>query len=218
VKAACGALLLLALAACAGQPTGPTLPSAGGPLHDPAREWENPAAPAPKTASTPGVPAVVYVERDTPEVELRDFRNAELERIRSVQTIVHAASREHGIPHNIINGIIWVESKFLPDARGTKGPRGLMQLMPRTGRAVAKELDRRYDPHDPEFNIHAGTYYYARMLERFGQDPRLALTAYNIGPGVVRRWIDNDEPFAEATQRYVERVFSAAHAFHVRGF
>lgn len=216
------ALPVLLITACAGTTPDPARSTApGGALHDPAREWEGrrpgrslpPPKPAPRVLSE-----MVPVEREPIEIELQDFGDAELERIQAVQPIVRAASLEHGIPRNVINGIIWVESKFRPDARGKKGPRGLMQLMPRTARAVARELARTYAPHDPDFNIHAGTYYYARMLEMFDHDPRVALAAYNIGPGVVRRWLESDEPFVDSTRRYVDLVFAAAEAFHARGY
>ncbi len=215
-------LVLLAATACGARSPGSTdTHSAHDPVHDPARMWtgesqvraEQPAAPGDRR-----VPATVPVQHAAPAIELRAFSEAELERIQRVQTIVREAAMEHGVPPNLVNGIIWVESKFLPAARGKRGPRGLMQIMPRTGREIARALERRYDPHDPDFNIHAGTYYFARMMERFDNDPTLALAAYNIGPAVVRRWLAATEPFGEATNRYIERVLAAAHAFRERGF
>jgi len=151
-------------------------------------------------------------------VALREFSEEEIARIRRVQPIVREAALEHGVPPNVVNGIIWVESKFLPEARGRRGPRGLMQLMPRTGREIARALGRPYAPHDPEFNIQAGTYYFARMMEHFGNDPTLALAAYNVGPAVVKSWLAANAPFGEATGRYVDHVLAAAHAFRQRGF
>jgi soluble lytic murein transglycosylase-like protein len=130
-----------------------------------------------------------------------------------VQSIVRAAAREHGLPPDIVNGIIWVESRFDARARGRKGPRGLMQLMPRTGRELARQLGRDYEPFDPEFNIHAGSYYFARMVRRYDGNVRLALAAYNIGPAVVDRWLRDAEPLPGHSRAYVDGVITAARTF-----
>lgn len=220
-RVACApALLACCLGACAAHaPGATTVRPDTDVLHDPAGEWtQRPRRGASRSAAGREIPAQVRVHHDEPTIALRDFSEHELERIDRVQPIVRAAAMEHGVPPSVVNGIIWVESKFLPEARGKRGPRGLMQVMPRTGREVARALGRTYQPHDPDFNIHAGTYYFARMMERFGNDPTLALAAYNIGPAVVKSWLDANEPFGEATERYVERVLSAADAFRRRGF
>jgi soluble lytic murein transglycosylase-like protein len=186
-------------------------------VHDAAREWAAQSLPA-RTPARDAVPARVRVAHAEPKVALRDFTDEEVKRIERVQGIVREAALEHGVPPSVVNGIIWVESKFLPEARGRRGPRGLMQLMPRTAREIARALGRRYAPHDPEFNIHAGTYYFARMMERFGNDPTLALAAYNVGPAVVKRWLEGNEPFSDTIGRYVDRVLDAADAFRRRGY
>jgi soluble lytic murein transglycosylase-like protein len=185
-------------------------------MHDPAREWS--AAERRRTGESPASDGAPPASREEPAIRLRPFSEEELDRIERVQPIVREAALEHGVPPAVVNGIIWVESKFLPDARGKRGPRGLMQIMPRTGREVARQLGRTYRPYDPEFNIHAGTYYFARMMRRFKNDHALALAAYNIGPAVVDEWLAANEPFAEATGRYVDKVLAAADAFRRRGF
>ena len=213
------AALAWCLAACAAHaPTRPPATTGTDAVHDPASEWATPSARRAASSGAASMPTHVRVQHDEPAVALRGFSEQELDRIERVQPIVREAAMEHGVPASVVNGIIWVESKFLPEARGKRGPRGLMQLMPRTGREIARVLGRPYQPHDPDFNIHAGTYYFARMMERFGNDPSLALAAYNIGPAVVKTWLDENEPFAEATERYVEHVLSAADAFRKRGF
>ncbi|MDH5674007.1 MAG: lytic transglycosylase domain-containing protein [Myxococcales bacterium] len=186
-------------------------------MGDPAAEWREPAKPAEPadggTASADADPA----DFPPPESrELRAFTEAELVRIRRVQPIVRRAARENSIPADLLNGIIWVESKFKTRARNRRGPRGLMQLMPRTGRALARSLGRRYRPYDPSFNIHAGSHYFARMVRRFDGNLRLALAAYQIGPGTVRRWVENHEPLPERCEQYIANVFTAARAFRER--
>ena len=74
-----------------------------------------------------------------------------------------------------------------------------MQLMPATARALG------VDPRDPEANIAGGAHYLRQMADRFG-DWRLALAAYNAGPGAVARW-GGVPPYAE-TRAYVSAVLA----------
>jgi soluble lytic murein transglycosylase len=86
------------------------------------------------------------------------------------------------------------ESLFDPDARSPVGARGMMQLMPATGRAVARELGLPFAPErltaDPEFNVRLGSHYLSRQLERFDRSMVMALAAYNAGPSRVLQWIE----------------------------
>ena len=125
---------------------------------------------------------------------------------------MHAAAQSHELPPYLVNAIIWVESRFQAKARSSVGCLGLMQLMPGTGREVARELGLRYQPADPQFNIHAGTYYFARLVDRYSS-LRLALAAYNIGPAVVDGWQRERAPLPERSQAYVDNVLTAARAF-----
>jgi soluble lytic murein transglycosylase len=114
------------------------------------------------------------------------------------------------------------ESAMSPDARSPAGALGLMQLMPSTGKAVAKTLN--YPIGDtaqllePDTNIHLGTYYLRQVLDRFDNNAVLATAAYNAGPHRVSTWfpeqgkIDADiwvesMPFHE-TRQYVRRVMA----------
>ncbi len=120
-------------------------------------------------------------------------------------------------------GIARSESLFMPDVSSGAGALGLMQLMPATGRQVARRARIRYSNKfsllDPEINITLGTRYLARMYERFGANQVLATAAYNAGPHRVSRWLpENGEviadvwvdsiPFTE-TRRYVRRVLES---------
>jgi len=86
----------------------------------------------------------------------------------------------------LIQAIIQTESAGKPQAKSKKGARGLMQLMPGT----AKELG--VDPTDPIQNIEGGTRYINQMMRQFG-DEKLALAAYNWGPGNLQRAIARTE-------------------------
>ncbi len=119
----------------------------------------------------------------------------------------------------LIYGLIRQESRFDADDVSRSGAVGLAQIMPRTGRGIAKDLKfPRYDTYhlyNPDYNVLMGTYYLYLMLKRFDNNPYLALAAYNGGPGNVSKWLkkgyeDIDEfvesiPFSE-TRDYVKRV------------
>ena len=91
-----------------------------------------------------------------------------------------------------------VESAYQPDAVSSAGAQGLAQLMPGTARDLGVT-----DPFDPAQNVAGGGAYIAQMLARY-EDVRLALAAYNAGPGRVDR-VGGIPRIAE-TQAYVESV------------
>jgi soluble lytic murein transglycosylase len=90
-------------------------------------------------------------------------------------------------------GIARSESLFMRDVRSGAGAIGLMQLMPATGRDVAKEIKLPYSGLatlvNPESNIQLGTTYLGKMAERYGGNQVLATAAYNAGPHRVDRWL-----------------------------
>lgn len=116
-----------------------------------------------------------------------------------IERSIIKASRKYDLPSELIKGVIKAESDFQVDAESSAGALGLMQLMP----ATAEELGVK-DPFDIDQNIDAGTRYLKNMMDRFGNDPRKALAAYNAGPGTVERY-DGKVPYKE-TRHYVERV------------
>lgn len=144
------------------------------------------------------------------------FSAAERARIQRLQPLVRRIARRHRVPWPLVDGVIWVESRFQVRARGRRGPRGLMQLMPRTARAIARDLGRRYRPLSADFNVDAGTFYLRRMLQRFDGDRTLALCAYQRGPGAVRRMLQRGAPLPARSERYVGRVLAAAAVFRAR--
>jgi soluble lytic murein transglycosylase-like protein len=183
--------------------------------------------PAPSSASrepaqtparaVPLQPAPLLEPSMTDEGPLPALSSEERARAAGVQRFVRTAAKKHRVDAHLINAVIWVESRFTPRARGKLGPRGLMQVMPRTARAMARELGRRYEPFSADFNIDAGTLYLARMLEQFEGDVALALAGYAAGPGTVRAARTAGEALPERTQLYVRRVLRAAKTFAERG-
>ena len=95
-----------------------------------------------------------------------------------------------------------------------------MQIIPRTARALARELNVvctiPNDLFDPDININFGTHYLNTLLRQFGNKPEYALAAYNAGPHRVQRWktfkfSDDIDFFVEnieysQTRTYVRRV------------
>ena len=83
------------------------------------------------------------------------------------------------------------ESAFFPQANSPVGARGLMQLMPATGKQVASSLGKRHsssDLYEVDHNVLLGSAYYRQLLDRYDGNRVFALTAYNAGPHRVDRW------------------------------
>ncbi|MCY4603273.1 MAG: membrane-bound lytic murein transglycosylase MltF [Gemmatimonadetes bacterium] len=107
-------------------------------------------------------------------------------RLSPYDELVKKYARQYGQDWRLITAQMYQESKFDPQATSWVGARGLMQIMPVTGRELGFT-----DLHDPEENIHAGVKYLSQLANRF--DPqipieermRFALAAYNVGYGHV---------------------------------
>ena len=112
---------------------------------------------------------------------------------------VREAAERHGVPEGLITAVIRVESGFNAQAVSRKGARGLMQLMPGTASMLGVR-----DSFDPRQNIDGGVRHLRGLIDRFGNDLKLALAAYNAGEQAVvnHRGIP---PYAE-TRDYVTKV------------
>lgn len=196
------------------EPTpGPVTPVLTGTDSAAERAAASPIAPAPTPLAEIDPEAVAALPAPAPTKPELPFDDEQLARIEAVQDIVHAAAQAHGVDPMLINAVIWVESKFERRARGPAGSLGLMQLMPKTAAGLAKQLGRKRDSYDPDFNIHAGTLLLAHLLERFDGDVTLALAGYNRGAGTVAKWVNAGQPLPEGTQGFVARVLAAKARF-----
>jgi soluble lytic murein transglycosylase-like protein len=115
-----------------------------------------------------------------------------------LNAMVDKSARAHDVDPLLVHSIIKVESNYNVHAVSNKGAEGLMQLTPSTARMLGVS-----NSFDPQQNIEAGVKY-LKYLKDLYKDDRLALAAYNAGPGAVDKykWIP---PYAE-TQNYVYQV------------
>ncbi len=133
----------------------------------------------------------------------------------------HAAARN--LDPYLVAALIGQESTFDAGVRSSANAWGLMQIVPATGRQLARSLGiRRFTTSmltDPETNVRMGTLYFSRLVQQFG-GTYYALASYNAGENRVVRWkaerpgLDEDEfiddiPFPE-TQNYVKRILGTA--------
>jgi len=130
-----------------------------------------------------------------------------------------AAAGRASVDPFLVAAVVREESSFYPQARSRVGARGLMQLMPDTGRAVAQARQIPFPDAEvldqPVTNLQIGTIFFGGLLREFG-DARLAAAAYNAGPTRVREWWGNRKtddlevwveqiPYNE-TRAFVKRV------------
>lgn len=111
--------------------------------------------------------------------------------------LVTATAARHGVDARVVSALIEVESAYHSRAVSPKGARGLMQVMPATGRQYGA-----LDLFDPKVNVEAGVQHLKKLLSRY--ELPLALAAYNAGEAAVNRF-GGIPPFRE-TQNYVARI------------
>ena len=133
------------------------------------------------------------------------------------QSTIESCAREYSMEKELLQGVIFAESKFLEDAHSGKAA-GLMQITEETASWICRELDMEYSEemlYIPETNIEMGSFYLAYLAEKY-KNMDTALAAYNAGMGNVAKWLKDkryspdgitlsDIPFGE-TKRYVQRV------------
>jgi soluble lytic murein transglycosylase len=141
---------------------------------------------------------------------------------------IRRESAARGLDPYVVAALIAQESTFDPKARSVANAWGLMQVVPATGRRLARDLRVRNfstaSLTNPELNIRLGTYYFSRLVQQFG-GTYYALASYNAGENRVVRWkaerpgLEEDEfiddiPFPE-TQNYVKRILGTAEDYRM---
>src|SRR3954464_3886869 len=115
--------------------------------------------------------------------------------------IIHAKATKYDVDPALVAAVVETESRFKTNARSQVGARGLMQLMPKTGRWMgARNL------YNADQNVDAGAKYLNYLNKRFDGNLTKTIAAYNAGEGNVRRY-NGVPPFRE-TRSYVKKVMS----------
>ena len=126
-----------------------------------------------------------------------------LDRIQRYESIIRSAAERYRLPVGLIKAVIKTESYGDAFVVSKAGAKGLMQLMDETASALGVR-----NSFDPKENILGGSRYLREQIDRFGGDLKLALAAYNAGPGNVEKY-NGIPPFKE-TQNYVVQVLRSA--------
>jgi len=119
--------------------------------------------------------------------------------------IVEHYERRFGLPPGMLGALVGAESGGNPNAVSPKGAQGLAQVMPATAKDPGYGVQPMRDNSRAE-NVRFGAEYLSAMLNEF-KDPKLALAAYNAGPGAVKEH-GGVPPFPE-TQNYVSKIMGA---------
>ena len=122
--------------------------------------------------------------------------------------LLTSRAEELGLDPYLVAGLVRQESAFHPSIASPAGAIGLMQIMPATGRQLARASGiRDYTTatlENPEINAHLGTRFLAELFERYDGDVPLFLSAYNAGPTRANRW--RRLPEAADPARFTERI------------
>lgn len=141
-------------------------------------------------------PTVSATTRDESEVIPSDIPQSG---DHDLDLIIFHAGKRAGVDPRFIHAVIQQESKYDPKATSAAGAKGLMQLMPDTGKRFHCS-----DLKDNACNVEAGTKYLAWLLKRFNGDVSLALAGYNAGEGAVDKY-KGIPPYQE-TENYVKKI------------
>jgi soluble lytic murein transglycosylase len=140
--------------------------------------------------------------------------------------LIKKHSTERGLDPFLVAALVAQESTFQADVRSSANAYGLMQIIPSTGRSLARlEGIKSFTTRsliNPDLNVRLGTAYFKRLIDRF-EHPHLALAGYNAGDSRVVRWTAErsalpadefveDIPFPE-TQNYVKRILGTANDY-----
>lgn len=131
-------------------------------------------------------------------------------------------SKQYKVDPFLVHGVIRKESLYHSRSLSSAGARGLMQIMPETGKKLIRPVSLRHSfeldsLYDPDLNIKLGAQYLSNLIDRFGNNLTHVLIAYNAGPHILKKWVkrfehlkDPDEfiesiPYPE-TRNYVKKV------------
>lgn len=159
------------------------------------QEWLEPEEPARKAGAAEKKDVFLVEMKRINDSIRREFFAEEI----PYGELIYEKAKKYDVDPALVAAVIEQESRFKPRAKSHVGARGLMQLMPRTGRWMgARNL------YDPEQNVDAGVKYIKYLNKRFKGDLKKTIAAYNGGEGNVMRY-RGVPPFRE-TRQYVKKV------------
>ncbi len=146
---------------------------------------------------------------------------------RAYRSALEPAAARHRVEPELVYAVMREESGYRPEILSAVGAHGLTQIMPETGKRLAKELGRTaFDPREllqPATNLEFGAYYLSRLMERAGGRLSAAIASYNAGPGAVGRWLKRDGEMPDdiwvesipyrQTRTYVKRVMRSMRVY-----
>ena len=137
---------------------------------------------------------------------------------------IKSAADSYGLDRRLVAAVVNTESGFDPEAVSVDGAEGLMQLLPSTAQWIADMRGVKLADgalFDPETNIEYGCWLLRYLLDRYDDEVRYALIAYNAGVGRLDGWLETETdengelsviPYAE-TRNYVKKVMSLIEAY-----
>jgi len=150
--------------------------------------------------------------------------------------LIRSVALEHHLDPLLVKAVVWRESRFDPEKRGSHGERGLMQVTERAANEWAREnkvaglrLDQLFEP---KINLEAGMWYLHRAIEHWDHqaDPiAFALAEYNAGASRAQRWSGgnsvsevSERQFLQnidfpATRKYIESIVDRYRFYQRRG-
>jgi soluble lytic murein transglycosylase len=143
------------------------------------------------------------------------------------ESALRREAAKNGFDPMLAAGLIRQESTFQADAVSHKNAVGLMQVLPKTGRLMARQLHVRYTKNslfEPDFNLEVGMVYVTGLLHSLGA-PEYALAAFNAGEDRIALWrsernyeeipeLVESIPFTE-TRDYVQIVLRNAEVYRM---
>lgn len=122
--------------------------------------------------------------------------------------VLERESQKHGLDPFLVASLIRQESEFNPSVVSYANAWGLMQVLPRVGKKLAKQEHVRPFRTEyllnPEINLKLGTAYFRQLMDEFHGQPEYALAAYNAGDNRVQAWQANG-PYASMAE-FVESI------------
>jgi len=144
-----------------------------------------------------------------PKINSIQPSDSSIQRVNNFDNIIDDASKTYGVDKNLIKSVILTESAGNVRATSKANAKGLMQLIDSTASDMGVK-----NVWDPKENILGGTKYLSGLLRQYNGNVKLALAAYNAGPGAVDKY--NGVPPFDETKNYVARVIGYFNNLNVK--